>query len=65
MPPMPLENVASRQQLLDEANTPEALARREQMEAMFELVDNEAVTPSTGLSITTHEFASSPDGNAI
>ena len=65
MPPLPLADVASRQQLLDEAAAPEAVARMRQMEAMFELVDNEEVAPSTGLDITTHEFQSDPDGNLI
>ncbi len=65
MPPVPMEDVATRQQLLDEVKTPEAVARREQMEAMFEMVDNEDVAPSTGLAITTHEFISAPDGNVI
>jgi len=65
IPPMPQENVESRQQLLDEANTPDAVAQREQMMAMFELVDNEDVAPSAGLDISTHEFVSDPDGNAI
>lgn len=65
MPPMPLENVATRQQLLEEASTPEAIALREQMAAMFEMVDNEALTPSTGLTFNTHEFVSAPDGNKI
>ncbi len=65
MPPLPLADVASRQQLLDEASAPESVARMRQMEAMFELVDNEEVAPSTGLDITTHEFRSDPDGNLI
>ena len=58
MPPLPLEDADTRQQLLDEASTPEAIARLKQMVAMFEMVDNEEVAPSTGLEITTHEFTS-------
>jgi acetyl esterase/lipase len=65
MPPLPMDSAADRQQLLDEVNTPEALARMQQMVAMFEMVDNEQVAPSAGLEITTHEFQSDPDGNLI
>lgn len=65
MPPMSQSDAQSREQMLEEANTPEALALREQMVAMFEMVDNEDVAPSSGLEITTHEFVSNPDGNTI
>jgi acetyl esterase len=65
MPSMSADNVDNRQQLLDEANTPEALAAQEQMKAMFDMVDNEDVAPSAGLEISTHEFTSQPDGNPI
>ena len=65
MPPVVQEDVTSRDQLLAEANTPEALQRQEQMEALFEMVDNEQVSPSTGLAISTHEYVSAPDGNTI
>jgi acetyl esterase/lipase len=65
MPPLSLGSVESREELLAEASTPEALSRAEEMVAMFELVDNEEVAPSRGLTISTHEFVSSPDGNSI
>ena len=65
MPPVPQENVESRQQLIDEANTPNAVDRREQMVAMFEMLDNEDIAPSAGLNISTHDFVSDPDGNTI
>jgi acetyl esterase/lipase len=65
MPPVALKDVANRQELLDQANTPSALERTAQMSAMFEMIDNEEITPSAGLSITTHEFVSAPDGNTI
>ncbi|MCP4002591.1 MAG: alpha/beta hydrolase [bacterium] len=55
----------SRDELLAEANTAEAIALREQMVAGFELMDNEQIAPSAGLSIATHEFTSDPDGNTI
>lgn len=65
MPPLEMSSAENRQQLLDEAGTPDAIARMEQMVAMFEMVDNEQVAPSAGLEITTHEFQSDPDGNLI
>ena len=65
MPPLQLSDVTDRQQLLEEANHPKALARAKEMEDMFELVDNEQVAPSDGLHIATHEFISQPDGNTI
>lgn len=58
-------DVDSREELLAEANTPEALELRKQMEGMFDLIDNEEVAPSAGLAISTHEFTSQPDGNSI
>lgn len=65
MPSGPLQNVASRQQLLEQNNTPESIAEREQMEAMLQMLDTEEISPSAGLDISTHEFTSSPDGNSI
>jgi len=65
MPTAEFDNVDSRQQALDEANTPESIAQRKLMESMFDGIDSETVAPSAGLAITTHEFTSSPDGNNI
>lgn len=65
MPPLAQEDAASREALLAVANSPEATARRERMEAMFDMIDNEQVAPSAGLDISTHEFVSAPDGNTI
>ena len=55
----------SREALLAEANSPEALAARQGTEAFMALCDNETIAPSEGLDISTHEFTSSPDGNTI
>ena len=65
MPLMTGGNVDSRQQLLNEANSPAGIAEREQMETMLDMLDNEDVAPSAGLEISSHEFASEPDGNTI
>jgi acetyl esterase len=58
-------DVADRDALLEEINRPEAVAQREQMVAMFELLDNEDIAPSKGLEVSTLEFTSSPDGNTV
>lgn len=65
MPVVTAENVDSREQLLESARRPESVARMEEMRAMMEMVDNEQVAPSAGLSITELEFESQPDGNTI
>jgi len=65
MPTLPQGDVESREKLLEEMNTPEAVALREQMEGMFDMIDNEDVAPSAGLDISTLEFVSQPDGNTI
>eukprot|EP00903_Cladosiphon_okamuranus_P003106 g3104.t1 len=36
-----------------------------QMKMMFEMMDNDVLAPSEGLSISEHEFTSNPDGNTI
>jgi len=61
----PQGDVADRETLLAEANSPEARARGEAQRAMMEAMDSEAVAPSAGLEIRTETFTSSPDGNEI
>ncbi len=58
-----LPDVESREQLLAEANSPEATSMRETIRAFMDVCD-EAV-PSTGLEISTRQFVSEPDGNSI
>lgn len=65
MPEVQLADVESREVLLAEASTPEAVARRDQVRALLDLVDNEDVAPSAGLEITDHSLTSSPDGNTV
>ncbi len=65
MPSAPQPDVASREALLAEANSPEGLAARAQLEQFMDLVDNEDIAPSTGLEISTREFTSEPDGNTV
>ncbi len=61
----PLGDVASRAQLLEEVNRPEAVAAAEAATALFELVDDETVAPSGALDVSTVEFTSEPDGNTV
>ncbi|MEO1554553.1 MAG: alpha/beta hydrolase fold domain-containing protein [Pseudomonadota bacterium] len=65
--PSPTEeaDVVSREAQLAEANSPEAKAAAEQLRQILEMMDNEALAPSTGLTISDHEFTSQPDGNTI
>jgi acetyl esterase/lipase len=58
-------DIANRDALLAEVNAPEAVQRREQMTAMFDMLDNEDIAPSAGLEISTVEITSQPDGNPI
>ncbi len=61
----PQTDVASRELLLEEVNSPEAVAAAEAATALFELVDDETIAPSAGLDISTVEFRSEPDGNTV
>ena len=65
MPSRALPDVASRQQLLEEVSTPEAIAEADAVTALLDTVDDETIAPSTGLDISTVEFCSEPDGNTI
>ena len=58
-------NAESREQIVAAANSEEAQAARAGLNAFLDMCDNEAVAPSAGLSMTTHEFISAPDGNTI
>ncbi len=59
----PAGDIASREALLAEANTPEALAAEQAMAGLFDAC--EANAPSAGLSIRTDRFISAPDGNEV
>jgi acetyl esterase len=64
-PSMSQSDVRSRDELLAEVNQPQAIAQREQMTKVFDLMDSEQIASSRGLTVATHEFRSSPDGNTI
>ena len=58
-------DVASREEALAVANAPEALAIEATMSELMAVMDNEDVTPSKGLRITSESLVSHPDGNTI
>jgi acetyl esterase/lipase len=64
-PTAPRPDVKSREELLAEANSPEARAAAAQVVAYMDTLDSEEIAPSRGLVTKTHEFVSSPDGNTI
>jgi acetyl esterase/lipase len=61
----PLADVATRQEMVENANTDAARAMREQVSVFFDMADNEELAPSAGLTITEHKIVSDPDGNKI
>ena len=65
VPVVPETDVGCRQELLDEENQPAAIAQREQIAAMSEILDDHLNAPADGLDISTVEFTSQPDGNTI
>jgi acetyl esterase/lipase len=62
--PKPM-NVASREEMLAEEATASATAKAEGMKAFLDAMDTEEIAPSTGLSVRTEKFTSSPDGNLV
>ena len=60
-----LPDAEDREQLVKEAETPEAIAVREPFTALLDLADTEEIAPSAGLTVTEHAVVSEPDGNTI
>jgi acetyl esterase/lipase len=60
-----LSDVSDRQELIDQANSPEALAARVQVRGFLDMADNEDIAPSDGLTVTEYKVVSEPDGNKI
>jgi acetyl esterase len=64
--PIPMaQDVTSRAEMLEKADGEESKAVIQALKQFMDLCDNEDVAPSAGLTITTHEFSSEPDGNTI
>ncbi len=60
-----LNDVTNRGELLAEANSPQAIAARDAFRVIQDMCDTEEAAPSAGLSVTTAQFISDPDGNAV
>tara|TARA_R110002049_G_scaffold184840_1_gene353071 strand:- start:3038 stop:4075 length:1038 start_codon:yes stop_codon:yes gene_type:complete len=58
-------DVASREEMLERANTPQAQQMSAAFREFMELCDTEEIAPSTGLEVSTLTFTSEPDGNTI
>lgn len=58
-------DVASREELLKEANSDEARAQAELFRGFMDMCDTEEAAPSAGLRVHTEEVTSQPDGNTI
>jgi acetyl esterase len=60
-----LSDASSREELLAEAGTEQAIAARQMMTAFLGTCDTEEIAPSDGLTTTEHTVVSEPDGNKI
>ena len=65
LPQIHLADVDSRDELLAQANAPEARAATAGFEAIMDLCDTEEFAPSEGLRVDEYTFTSAPDGNSI
>ena len=61
----PAGDIESREALIEQANSAQAIAGEQAMEMMFAACNSEANAPSAGLTTTTETFVSAPDGNTI
>ncbi len=64
-PPAKLGDAECREQLLEEANTEEAVGQRNEDTAFWDMCDTEEIAPSNGLAVTEHSFVSQPDANKV
>lgn len=66
MPQVPNPGDAtSRDELVEQANSPAGLARAAELEKIFEAVDTEPTAPQSGLSVETRTAIADPDGNTV
>jgi acetyl esterase/lipase len=65
IPPIPAEDVADRETLVAEANSPEAREGAAAFAAFMDLCDTEEAAPAAGLTVRTETFTSTPDGNTV
>jgi acetyl esterase/lipase len=62
---LPASDVKDRDQLLEEANSEDAIAQRKLFTAFLDMCDSEDVAPSAGLVTTEYQVTAQPDGNVI
>jgi acetyl esterase/lipase len=60
-----VKTASSREELLAQANSEQAIATRKMVKMFMDAMDTEEIAPSTGLSISTKKLKSEPDGNTI
>ena len=65
VPSTELPDVASREELVTEANSAAAMEAREAFTAIMDLCDTEEFAPSAGLVVSEEQFTSKPDGNVV
>lgn len=65
LPSRTRSDVADRDEIMAEIATPEAQEIRALIDGFLDSLDNEAIAPSVGLTISEHTFVSAPDGNEI
>jgi acetyl esterase len=65
LPATKLPDVASRDELVAEANSPAAVEARGAFQAIMDLCDTDEFAPSAGLVVNEEEFTSEPDGNVV
>lgn len=61
----PAQDVESREKILEQANSAKAIDAQQKRNSFMEIFDNEDIAPSAGLTISSREFISSPDGNTV
>ncbi len=65
VPVTSLGDIDSRERLIEISNSPRAIALRDKVEALYDTLDNEDVASTEGLTISVHEFTSTPDSNSV
>ncbi|HEX7459598.1 MAG TPA: alpha/beta hydrolase [Acidimicrobiales bacterium] len=65
LPDIEPSSATTREQLLAEADTPEAIEGTEAFRQFMDLCDTEEAAPSTGLTVSKESITSAPDGNTI
>jgi len=65
LPSRTRSDVADRDEIMAEIATPEAQEIRALIDGFLDSLDNEAIAPRAGLTISEHTFVSAPDGNEI